>query len=127
MHFRVPPVHKPCTNMSTQTLDRLSDTVRKLVLVATKDAGSSIFGVSEKDEIQVQEWIEKIADGSITEDSNLKVLHFPPPFIVVNLSCRQVLDSHLISRTFLVSNYLTAADIALYGTLHPVLVGRLCI
>ena len=32
------------------------------------------------------------------------------------------LDSHLVSRTFLVSNYLTAADVAVYGALHPVIV-----
>jgi aminoacyl tRNA synthase complex-interacting multifunctional protein 1 len=32
------------------------------------------------------------------------------------------LDSHLVPRTYLVSNYLTAADVALYGALHPVIV-----
>lgn len=35
---------------------------------------------------------------------------------------RQDLDAQLLSRTYIVNNYLTAADIALYGALHPILV-----
>jgi aminoacyl tRNA synthase complex-interacting multifunctional protein 1 len=34
----------------------------------------------------------------------------------------QELDSQLVPRTYIVSNYLTAADVALYGALHPVIV-----
>ena len=32
---------------------------------------------------------------------------------------RQNYNSLLLPRTYLVSNYLTAADVALYGALHP--------
>jgi aminoacyl tRNA synthase complex-interacting multifunctional protein 1 len=34
----------------------------------------------------------------------------------------QDLDAQLVPRTYIVGNYLTAADVALYGALHPVLV-----
>ena len=34
----------------------------------------------------------------------------------------QDLEASLIPRTYLVSNYFTAADVALYGALHPSLV-----
>ena len=34
----------------------------------------------------------------------------------------QDLEAQLIPRTYIVGNYLTAADVALYGALHPVLV-----
>lgn len=34
----------------------------------------------------------------------------------------QSLDTHLVPRTYLVSNYLTAADVAVYGALRPTFV-----
>jgi hypothetical protein len=34
----------------------------------------------------------------------------------------QALDFYLISRTFLVSNYLTVADVVMYAALHPIIV-----
>jgi aminoacyl tRNA synthase complex-interacting multifunctional protein 1 len=34
----------------------------------------------------------------------------------------QDLETQLVPRTYIVSNYLTAADVALYGALHPVFV-----
>ena len=37
----------------------------------------------------------------------------------------QSLDSHLVPRTYLVNNYLTAADVAVYGALRPIFVRRL--
>jgi glutathione S-transferase len=40
-------------------------------------------------------------------------------------STAQSLDSHLVPRTYLVSNYLTAADIAVYGALRPIFVRRM--
>lgn len=35
----------------------------------------------------------------------------------------QTLDSLLLPRTYIATNYLTAADVALYGFLHPIIVG----
>lgn len=40
-------------------------------------------------------------------------------------STAQSLDTHLVPRTYLVSNYLTAADVAVYGALRPIFVRRL--
>lgn len=37
----------------------------------------------------------------------------------------QDLDAQLTPRTYLVSNYFTAADVALYGALHPIFVSFL--
>lgn len=34
----------------------------------------------------------------------------------------QDLDATLTPKTYLVNNYLTAADVALYGALHPTIV-----
>ena len=34
----------------------------------------------------------------------------------------QDLEASLVPRTYLVANYITAADVALYGALHPILV-----
>jgi aminoacyl tRNA synthase complex-interacting multifunctional protein 1 len=42
--------------------------------------------------------------------------------MIPDLYTLKSLDAHLVSRTFLVSNYLTAADVAVYGALHPVIV-----
>ncbi|KAF8526237.1 nucleic acid-binding protein [Hysterangium stoloniferum] len=86
---------------SPEILARLSEPVRRLVLAATRDAGSSVFGGSEKDAAEVKTWIEKTSEFDLAQAEWIKAL-----------------DSHLLSRTFLVSNYLTAADVAVYGTLH---------
>jgi aminoacyl tRNA synthase complex-interacting multifunctional protein 1 len=65
-------------------------------LVATSQAG---VGKTEADKAEVAQWIEKIAEGEVALPD---------------------LETQLIPRTYVVSNYLTAADVALYGALHPV-------
>ncbi|KIJ54689.1 hypothetical protein M422DRAFT_24595 [Sphaerobolus stellatus SS14] len=91
--------------MSTKEIvHTLSAPIRNLVLAATKDAGSSIFGASEKDEAEVKAWIEKAGKEDVRSEEGVKTL-----------------DSHLLSRTYLVSNYLTAADIAIYGAVYPLI------
>ncbi|EPT05209.1 hypothetical protein FOMPIDRAFT_1111941 [Fomitopsis schrenkii] len=87
---------------STAALTKLPVPLRDLVANAASD-GSSDFGKSEKDTAEVTQWIEKIAEGSVAKPENLKDL-----------------DGQLTLRTYLVSNYYTAADVALYGALHPV-------
>ncbi|KZT73811.1 nucleic acid-binding protein [Daedalea quercina L-15889] len=87
---------------STAALAKLPVALRDLVTNATVD-GSSDFGKSEKDKAEVTEWIDKIAVGEIVRPQNLKDL-----------------DGQLTPRTYLVSNYYTVADTALYGALHPV-------
>ncbi|CDO71440.1 hypothetical protein BN946_scf184909.g34 [Trametes cinnabarina] len=88
--------------MSASTaLAKLSSPLRDLVAGAAQD-GSEDFGKSEKDKAEVAEWIDKVAFGDVAR---------PEKF--------QDLEATLVPRTYLVSNYFTAADVALYGALHP--------
>ncbi|KAJ7505334.1 hypothetical protein B0H11DRAFT_2339684 [Mycena galericulata] len=83
------------------TVAKLGFPLKDLVLSATQN-GSLHVGKQEKDQREVIEWIAKIEQGDLVKEAGLKTL-----------------DTQLVPRTFLVSNYLTAADIALYGALHP--------
>ena len=74
-------------------------------LVANAAPRDEDYGVNEKDKSEVSEWIAKVAKGDIAQPSAAKEL-----------------DVTLTPKTYLVSNYLTAADVALYGALHPTLV-----
>ncbi|EIW59492.1 nucleic acid-binding protein [Trametes versicolor FP-101664 SS1] len=84
-------------------LAKLPSPLRDLVAGAAQD-GSEDFGKSEKDKAEVAEWIDKVAQGDVAKPESLKDL-----------------EASLVPRTYLVSNYFTAADAALYGALHPVL------
>ncbi|KAF8208935.1 hypothetical protein K438DRAFT_1904472 [Mycena galopus ATCC 62051] len=87
------------------TVGKLSSPLKDLVLSVTQN-GTQHVGKQEKDKVEVIEWIAKIG----AEQSAL-----------VNESGLKTLDTQLIPRTYLVSNHLTAADVALYGALHPTL------
>ncbi|OSD07251.1 nucleic acid-binding protein [Trametes coccinea BRFM310] len=90
--------------MSASTaLAKLPSPLKDLVAAAVQD-GSEDFGKSEKDKAEVAEWIDKVAQGDVAK---------PEKF--------QDLEATLVPRTYLVSNYFTAADVALYGALHPTL------
>ncbi|EJD50712.1 nucleic acid-binding protein [Auricularia subglabra TFB-10046 SS5] len=84
-----------------QTISKLPENVRQVVLTATKGQASS--GSTPKDEAAVNEWLEKVAATKYDSDDTLKAL-----------------NSDLTSRTFLVADEFTAADAALYASLHPV-------
>ncbi|KAH7909024.1 hypothetical protein BJ138DRAFT_1156252 [Hygrophoropsis aurantiaca] len=62
------------------------------------------LGKTEAEKVEVIDWIEKIGQGDAIKTEALKDL-----------------DSQLVPKTYIVSNYLTAADAALYGALHPIL------
>ncbi|VDC00785.1 unnamed protein product [Peniophora sp. CBMAI 1063] len=83
-------------------LSRLQPPLRDLVAGAAQD-GAKDFGQSEKDKTEVAAWIERVAQGDVAKPESLKTL-----------------DAELTPRTYVVSNHLTAADVALYGALHPV-------
>ncbi|KAA1470003.1 nucleic acid-binding protein [Dentipellis sp. KUC8613] len=90
--------------MSAQAaISKLQPDVRQLVLGAAKEGGVD-FGKSEKDKAEVVEWVENVAQGSVAKAESLKDL-----------------DAKLVPRTYIVSNYPTVADVALYGALHPTL------
>jgi len=85
--------------MSDSFITKLPLPLKDLVLGATPEMGKS-----DKDKAEVAEWIEKVAQGDIVKPAGVKDL-----------------DAQLVPRTYIVGNYLTAADVALYGALHPVL------
>ncbi|KAI1789594.1 nucleic acid-binding protein [Ganoderma leucocontextum] len=90
--------------MSVQAaLAKLAPPLRDLVSAAAPD-GSESFGKSEKDKVEVAQWIDKVAQGDVAKAENLEDL-----------------EASLVPRTYLVANSFTAADVALYGALHPIL------
>ncbi|KAJ3486665.1 hypothetical protein NLI96_g4072 [Meripilus lineatus] len=92
--------------MSLQAaITKLQSPIKELVEgVTNSDQGSStIAGKTEKDQAEVAGWIEKIAGGEVPKQDGLKDL-----------------DAQLTPKTYVVGNYLTAADVALYAALHPI-------
>lgn len=83
--------------MSTAVLEKLSPKAREVVNAAA-------LGSSSSSEAEISKWIERVATGEFDGDAALSTL-----------------DVELQPRTYLVSNSLSSADLALYATLHPVL------
>lgn len=54
--------------MSHPSLEKLSSPLKELVL-----GGSSELGKSDKDKVEVSEWIEKVAQGDIVKPAGVKV------------------------------------------------------
>ncbi|KAJ7288347.1 hypothetical protein C8J57DRAFT_1430480 [Mycena rebaudengoi] len=90
--------------MDFQTsVGKLSSPIKDLVLSVTQN-GNQHIGKQETDKEEVIAWIGKIQQGDLVKEAGLKTL-----------------NTELVPRTYLVSNYLTAADVALYAALHPTL------
>ncbi|KAH8114522.1 hypothetical protein DFH11DRAFT_1767401 [Phellopilus nigrolimitatus] len=87
---------------SNVSVSQLPSQLRDLVLAAAPR--DEDFGASDKDRAEVSDWISKVANGDIVQPSTAKDL-----------------DATLTPKTYLVSNYFTAADAALYGALHPII------
>ncbi|KAG8214493.1 hypothetical protein J3R82DRAFT_9549, partial [Butyriboletus roseoflavus] len=79
------------------SLSKLPYPLKDLVANAQADTGRT-----DTDKLEVVSWIDKVAEGNIIISENLSDL-----------------ESLLVPRTYVVRNYLTAADVALYGALHP--------
>ncbi|KAI0283982.1 nucleic acid-binding protein [Russula aff. rugulosa BPL654] len=95
-------VHRFFAMSSNDIFSKLSSPLHDL-LTGSAQQGQQQLGVSEKDQAEIAGWIEKAAQSDfVKSDAFLS------------------LDSHLVPRTYLVSNYLTAADLAVYGVLQPV-------
>ncbi|KAH6912845.1 hypothetical protein BKA70DRAFT_1370308 [Coprinopsis sp. MPI-PUGE-AT-0042] len=78
--------------------------VKELVLKATQDGtDATLLGENEADQKTVNEWVEKSSKGDLWAGEGLKGL-----------------NEILTPKTYLATNYLSAADVALYGVLHPV-------
>ncbi|KAJ8581996.1 nucleic acid-binding protein [Rhizopogon salebrosus TDB-379] len=80
------------------SVSRLPSQLKDLVVNAQVNVGKT-----DADKAEVIKWIEMVAEGEIVKPSALPDL-----------------ETQLIPRTYIVNNYLTAADVALYGALHPV-------
>ncbi|KAF8606965.1 nucleic acid-binding protein [Ceratobasidium sp. AG-I] len=83
--------------MSTAVLEKLSPKAREVVNAAA-------LGSSSSSETEISKWIERVAAGEFDGDAALSAL-----------------DAELQPRTYLVSNSVSSADLALYATLHPIL------
>ncbi|KAF8073600.1 hypothetical protein FPV67DRAFT_1620837 [Lyophyllum atratum] len=82
-------------------VSKLNTPIKELVVAVTEN-GTRHVGQTEKDQTEVAEWIEKAGHADVTSEVNI-----------------QDLNTTLLPRTYLVSNHLTAADVAIYGALHP--------
>ncbi|KAG6876722.1 hypothetical protein C0993_000857 [Termitomyces sp. T159_Od127] len=87
--------------MSLAAAAKLNPPVRDLVVAFTEN-GTRHVGDAEKDQQEVAEWIEKAAQPDVASAASI-----------------QSLNTALIPRTYLVNNTLSAADVAIYGALHP--------
>ncbi|KAB5590690.1 tRNA-binding domain containing protein [Ceratobasidium theobromae] len=85
--------------MSATALAKLSPKARQVV-------ESTSLGSSSSSEADISKWIERAAGGEFEGEAGLNSL-----------------NAELQSRTYLVSNSISLADVALYATLHPTLAG----
>ncbi|KAK0201895.1 hypothetical protein DFS33DRAFT_1030352 [Desarmillaria ectypa] len=98
---------QPSAMSFADSVSKLNGSVKDLVLSATNN-GTSLLGQTDADKIEVAGWIEKVRQGDLVKEDNFKNL-----------------DTQLVPRTYIVNNYLTAADVALYGALHPTFVSTI--
>jgi len=112
--------------MSFKTaVTKLKSPIQDLVLSVTRD-GHEFLGENEADANDVLKWIDEMSHERFLTKSGLQVYLDNLLIIIYHLSfvdcdC-QDLDSSLVPKTYLATNYLTAADVACYGSLHPVFV-----
>ncbi|KAK7469213.1 G4 quadruplex nucleic acid binding protein [Stygiomarasmius scandens] len=85
------------------SVSKLSSPVKELVQTVAQPE-TSLVGKTEKDQAEIAQWIDKVAQGDLVKAENIKDL-----------------DATLVPKTYVATNYLTAADVALYGALHPTL------
>ena len=87
--------------------------------------GQEFLGQNEADANDIVEWIDKLSHEGFLPESGLKV-SLDDLLIICHLNFvsydRQNLDNLLVPKTYLATNYLTAADVACYGSLHPIFV-----
>ncbi|CAE6415046.1 unnamed protein product [Rhizoctonia solani] len=89
-------VHRVNT-MSTAALEKLSPNAKEIV-------DKTSLGSTSSSEGEINKWIERVGGGEFDGENGLNTL-----------------DTELQSRTYLVANSVSPADLALYATLHPAL------
>ncbi|KAJ8080589.1 G4 quadruplex nucleic acid binding protein [Marasmius tenuissimus] len=85
------------------SVSKLSSPIKELVQ-SVAESDPSLLGKTDSDKKEVEGWIEKVGEGSAVKADNYKDL-----------------ESAITPRTYIATNYLTAADVALYGALHPII------
>ncbi|KAG8761244.1 G4 quadruplex nucleic acid binding protein [Serendipita sp. 396] len=89
--------------MSSNSLfDNLPQNIREIVETMSNDERH--LGQTDTDKKAVSDWVTKASDASFASAETL------PTF-----------NTELVSRTYLVGNSLTVADVAIYGALHPII------
>ncbi|EUC60261.1 tRNA-binding domain protein, putative, partial [Rhizoctonia solani AG-3 Rhs1AP] len=83
--------------MSTAALEKLSPKAREIV-------DKTSLGNASSSEGEINKWIERVGGGEFDGENGLSAL-----------------DTEISSRTYLVANSVSPADLALYATLHPTL------
>ncbi len=105
------------------SVSKINGSVKDLVLSVT-DNSAALLGRTDADKIEVAGWIEKVRQGDLVKEDNFKVRKFPLVVVITSHVIKN-LDTQLVPRTYIVNNYLTAADVALYGALHPTFVSTI--
>jgi hypothetical protein len=118
-------IRRSMTDSSTAAADliaKLPPTVQNLVQNASSNLpGSTAFGSSENEWKEISDWL-RLASG-ITSKADLEAsstVMYPNEFI--DRLNRQSTDTKLVGKTYLAAPSPSAADIALFGALHPVVV-----
>ena len=109
-------------NMSYQAaVSKLNSPVKELVL-AVAGTSTDLAGTSQADEAEVASWIEKTSQGDLVKADKLKVCNDNRAPRRTAEKVIQDLDTLLVPKTYIATNYFTVADVALYGALHSVVV-----
>ncbi|KAJ8518462.1 hypothetical protein ONZ45_g4449 [Pleurotus djamor] len=85
------------------SIETVRSPIKELLLSVSKD-GAELVGTSSEDQTEVASWVEKVGREEVGTEASIPEL-----------------ETQLLQKTYLVSNYLTAADVALYGALHPII------
>ncbi|KAL0578635.1 G4 quadruplex nucleic acid binding protein [Marasmius crinis-equi] len=85
------------------SVSKLASPIKELVQ-SVAESDPSLLGKTDNDKKEVEGWIEKVGEGSAVKPDNYRDL-----------------ESTLTPRTYIATNYFTAADVALYGALHPII------
>jgi aminoacyl tRNA synthase complex-interacting multifunctional protein 1 len=106
---------------------KLKSPIRDLVLSVTRD-GHEFLGENEADANDVLEWIDKMSREGFLTESELKVCLYMISLCIISIDYDfQDLDTLLVPKTYIATNYLTAADVAFYGSLYSVFVSTYCL
>lgn len=87
---------------------------------------NAALGATDEEKAEVTAWLDRIGNGEFATETGLKVRAAGSRTTLAQAltspSPAQTLDNELSTRTFLVGSTSTAADLALFASLHPYIV-----